>query len=176
MNPTLTLELQQRLGYHFANPDLLRLALTHSSTGAPNYERLEHLGDAVLELAVTYWLYRDFPHFGPGQMSILRAELVRAETLARFARQLELPWAVQMSLRADSRGLRQRTTVLSDVFEAVLGALFVDTALDTGNADLTTVQTVLRPLMTPLAVNVIHRDPTFYRVPSQELTLKPLSP
>ena len=64
MNATLTRELQQRLGYHFTNPDLLRLALTHSSAGVQNYERLEHLGDAVLELAVTYWLYRDFPHFG----------------------------------------------------------------------------------------------------------------
>ncbi|HOU12768.1 MAG TPA: ribonuclease III domain-containing protein [Anaerolineae bacterium] len=176
MNPTLTHELQQRLGYYFANPDLLRLALTHSSAGVQNYERLEHLGDAVLELAVTYWLYRDFPHFGPGQMSILRAELVRAESLARFARQLELPWAVQLSLRADSRGLRQRTTVLSDVFEAVLGAVFVDTALDGGNADLTTVQTVLHPLVTPLADTVIHRNPGFYRVPSTELVLKPLPP
>ncbi len=176
MNPTLTHELQQRLGYHFVNPDLLRLALTHSSAGAPNYERLEHLGDAVLELAVTYWLYRDFPHFGPGQMSILRAELVRAESLARFARQLELPEAVHLSQRADIRGLRQRTSVLSDVFEAVLGAVFVDTALDRGNADLTTVQIVLRPLVTPLADAVIRRNPGFYRVPSPELTLHPLSP
>ena len=176
MNSTLTHELQQRLGYHFANPDLLRLALTHSSAGVQNYERLEHLGDAVLELAVTYWLYRDFPHFGPGQMSILRAELVRAESLARFARQLELPWAVRLSLRADSRGLRQRTSVLSDVFEAVLGAVFVDTALDRGNTDLATVQTVLRPLVLPLADTVIHRNPGFYRVPTKELTLHPSLP
>ena len=58
MNPTLTHELQQRLGYHFANPDLLRLALTHSSASVQNYERLEHLGDAVLELAVTYCVQR----------------------------------------------------------------------------------------------------------------------
>ena len=176
MNATLAHELQQRLGYHFANPDLLRLALTHSSAGAQNYERLEHLGDAVLELAVTYWLYRDFPHFGPGQMSILRAELVRAESLARFARQLELPWVVRLSLRADNRGLRQRTSVLSDVFEAVLGAVFVDSALEGGHADLKTVQTVLRPLVTPLADTVIHRNPGFYRVPTPELTLHPSLP
>ncbi len=91
MSNTPTQTLQSRLGYHFAFPDLLCQALTHRSAGPANYERLEHLGDAVLDLAVTAWLYRDFPYFGPGQMSILRAELVCAETLARLARQLDLP-------------------------------------------------------------------------------------
>lgn len=165
MSDTLTRRLQQRLDYHFADPDLLRLALTHSSAGAENYERLEHLGDAVLDLAVTHWLYRDFPHFGPGQMSILRAELVRAPTLARLARDLDLPWAVRLSLRADARGFRQRTTVLSDVFEAVLGALFVDAG------ELAPVERVTRALVAPLADAVMRRDPAFYRLQPQESTL-----
>ena len=163
MNTTLTDELQQRLGYYFANPDLLCLALTHSSAGGQNYERLEHLGDAVLDLAVTYWLYRDFPHFGPGQMSILRAELVRAETLARFARHLELSWAIRLSVHADSRGLRHRTSILSDVFEAVLGAVFVD-----AGGVLSPVEHIARNLAGPLAYAAIHSDPMFYHVPAQE--------
>jgi len=176
VNDSLFRDLQQRLGYSFANPDLLRLALTHSSASVQNYERLEHLGDAVLELAVTYWLYRDFPHFGPGQMSILRAELVRATTLAHLARQVALPATIYLSPHAERRGFRQRTTVLSDVFEAVLGAVFVDTALHTGSVALTPVETVLRPLLEPLAYTVITHDPGFYHVQPQELPPHPLEP
>ena len=163
MNTTLTDELQQHLGYRFSDLDLLHLALTHSSTGARNYERLEHLGDAVLNLAVTDWLYRDFPHFGPGQMSILRAELVRATTLARFARRLDLPWMVRLSLQADGQGLRHRTTLLSDIFEAVLGAVVVDTG-----SLLPPVARITRELAAPLAYTVMQRDPGFYRVPVQK--------
>ncbi len=69
MNDTQLRALQAHLGYPFTDPALLRLALTHRSAGPANYERLEHLGDAVLDLAVTTWLYHAFPEFGPGQMS-----------------------------------------------------------------------------------------------------------
>jgi len=167
MSDTLAHKLQQRLDYHFADPALLRQALTHSSAGAANYERLEHLGDAVLDLAVSYWLYRAFPHFGPGQMSILRAELVRAPTLARLARDLDLPWAIRLSLHAEARGLHHRTSVLSDVFEAVLGAVFVDA----GGA-LAPVDGITRMLFAPLAQAFIHRNSTFYHVPSHDLSLE----
>ena len=156
MNDPLTQTLAQRLGHRFADPDLLVRALTHSSTGSPNYERLEHLGDAVLDLTVAAWLYRDFPHFGPGQMSILRAELVRAETLARLARQLALPQALRLSERADARGFRQRAGILSDALEAVAGALFVD------SRSLAAVDAFFLPLIRPLADAAIRRDPGFY--------------
>lgn len=158
MNDTLIRDLQAHLGYPFADPDLLRLALTHSSVSAANYERLEHLGDAVLDLAVTTWLYHTFPRFGPGQMSVLRAELVRAPALARFARQLDLPDAVHLSRHAAARGFRHRTSILSDVFEAVVGAIFVDAGT------LDPVARVLRPLIEPPAHAAMYRDPAFYRV------------
>jgi ribonuclease-3 len=166
MSATPTRDLQRRLGYPFTDLRLLRLALTHSSVGAENYERLEHLGDAVLDLVVTHWLYRDYPHFGPGQMSILRAELVRASSLAALARDLELPWAVRLSRHADARGLRHRTTVLSDVFEAVVGAVFVDAG------GLAPVERVLHPLLEPLAYTLMQRDPHFYALQPEELTVE----
>ena len=158
MNDTQLHALQTHLGYPFTDLALLRQALTHRSAGPVNYERLEHLGDAVLDLAVTTWLYHAFPEFGPGQMSILRAELVRAQALARFARQLDLPWAIALSRHADARGLRHRTSVLSDVFEAVVGAVFVDAGT------LDPVTRVLRPLIEPPAHAALHRDPAFYHV------------
>lgn len=167
MSNTPIQALQSRLGYHFASPDLMCQALTHRSAGPANYERLEHLGDAVLDLAVTVWLYRDFPYFGPGQMSILRAELVCAETLARLARQLDLPMALRLSPRADLRGFRQRVAILSDVFEAVVGAIFVD------SGDLAAVQAALLPLIKPLADAAIDRDPDFYPLTPPEPELDP---
>jgi dsRNA-specific ribonuclease len=165
VNDLLTQALAVRLGHRFADPDLLLQALTHSSTGSPNYERLEHLGDAVLDLTVAAWLYRDFPHFGPGQMSILRAELVCAETLARLAQQLELPQALRLSDRADARGFRQRAGILSDALEAVAGAIFVD------SRDLTAVDAFFLPLARPLADAVIRRESDFYHLVA-ELHLK----
>lgn len=164
MSDMLNAALQHRLGYTFADPDLLRMALTHSSASAVNYERLEHLGDAALNLAVAYWLYRDFPRFGPGQMSILRAALVRAPTLAQFAHALTLPETIRLSRHADARGLRYRTTVLSDVFEAVVGALFVD-----AGGYLAPVEQLTRALAEPLARAVMQQDPDFYEWPVPDL-------
>ena len=162
MNDTLTQALELRLGHRFDAPELLNQALTHSSSGSTNYERLEHLGDAVLDLTVAAWLYRDFPHFGPGQMSILRAELVRAESLARLARQLDLAQALQLGWRADARGFRRRIAILSDVVEAVAGAIFVDCE------DLTAVEAFFLPLVKPLAYATIRREPGFYRLSGVE--------
>jgi ribonuclease III len=159
--------LQQRLGYRFRRPELLRQALTHSSASTENYERLEHLGDAVLDLAVTRWLYRDYPHFGPGQMSILRAEVVRAATLARLARHLALGDAIRLSQRADARGFRQRVTVLSDVFEALFGAVFVDTE------DLDAVSAQLLPMVKPLVRILIDGRPEFYSAPDHAPEAQP---
>ncbi len=157
--PGLT-TLQQRLGYAFTDPALLSLALTHSSASPVNYERLEHLGDAVLELAVTHWLYQDFPQFGPGQLSILRAELVCAKTLAQLARELDLPQVLRLSRPAAARGLHQRPGVLSEALEAVLGALFLD-----AGSRLPPVERVVRALCAPQAHAVICSNPQFYQLP-----------
>lgn len=83
---------------------------------------------------------------------------MRAPTLARFARQLDLSWAITLSRYADARGLRHRTSILSDVFEAVVGAIFVDAGT------LDPVARVLRPLIEPPAHAAMYRDPGFYHL------------
>jgi len=125
-------ELQSRLGYVFRNPDLLVLALTHPSVaheqGAPvlTNQRLEFLGDAVLQLVLTRELYEKFPSFGEGPLTKARAKLVNRRTLAEHARRLGLGTCLILSRGEDLSGGRDRISALADGFEAVLGAIFLD--------------------------------------------------
>jgi len=121
-------EFQSRLGYYFDNPWLLRQALTHGSKARlPNYQRLEHLGDAVLDLAVSLWLYEGNPEYTPGQLTTARAHYVCERALAQLARKWQLQYVLRCSTDADAAGVRESNHVLSDVAEAVIGALFLDT-------------------------------------------------
>jgi len=124
----LETEFQSRLGYYFDDPLLLRQALTHGSEARlPNYQRLEHLGDAVLGLAVSWWLYESNPEYTPGQLTISRAHYVCEKALAQLARKWQLQYVLRCSPDADAIGVRESDHVLSDVVEAVIGALFLDT-------------------------------------------------
>lgn len=120
------------LGHAFANGDLLRLALTHSSwanehgAGREHNERLEFLGDAVLELCVSQKLFCAIPGAREGELTRLRSELVSTESLARRAREQGLDKRLLLGRGEERQGGRERDTVLSDVFEAVLGAVFSD--------------------------------------------------
>ncbi|MDR2077132.1 MAG: ribonuclease III, partial [Desulfovibrio sp.] len=127
-------DLPVRIGipYSFREVRLLRTALTHSSyanerqTGAEHNERLEFLGDAVLELCISDELYRRFPETREGQLTAMRSRLVKQETLAGLARSLGLPQALILGKGEESQGGRDRDSLLSDAFEAVLGAVFLD--------------------------------------------------
>ncbi len=125
-------ELQARLGYTFRDPGLLQLALTHPSVaheqGAPlqTNQRLEFLGDAVLQLVLTQELYDKFPGFGEGPLTKARAKLVNRRTLAEHARRLGLGQYLILSRGEDSHGGRERPSALADTFEALLGAVFLD--------------------------------------------------
>src|SRR5512136_461484 len=125
-------ELEQRLGYTFRQPGLLRLALTHPSVaheeGTPmqTNQRLEFLGDAVLQLALTRELYEKFPAFGEGPLTKARAKLVNRRTLAERARQLGLGQHLILSRGEETHGGRERPSALADTFEALLGAIFLD--------------------------------------------------
>ena len=125
-------ELQSRLQYAFREPELLRLALTHPSVaheqGAPvqTNQRLEFLGDAVLQLVLTVELYEKFPAFGEGPLTKARAKLVNRRTLAERARQLGLGANLILSRGEELHGGRDRPSALADTFEAVLGAVFLD--------------------------------------------------
>ena len=125
-------ELQNRLGYTFHDPALLRLALTHPSVaheqGAPvqTNQRLEFLGDAVLQLVLTRALYEKFPAFGEGPLTKARAKLVNRRTLAEHGRNLGLGQHLILSRGEDIHGGRERPSALADTFEALLGAIFLD--------------------------------------------------
>src|SRR4029077_20522094 len=124
--------LQTRVGYTFRDLSLLRLALTPPSVaheqGVPvqTNQRLEYLGDAVLQLVLTRELYEKFPAFGEGPLTKARAKLVNRRTLAEHARQLGLGSHLILSRGEELHGGRERLSALADTFEALLGAIFLD--------------------------------------------------
>ena len=126
--------LCDKLGYTFKNMKLLETALTHPSFGGdhhvPHYQRLEFLGDAVLELAISRYLYFEFPEIDEGKLTRIRAGLVREETLCRAARRLELGRYIRLSVGEDRSGGRDKPSILCDVMEAVLAAVYLDGGFD----------------------------------------------
>lgn len=119
-------DLQRRLGHSFAQPELLRRALTHRSFGAGHYERLEFLGDAVLSLAVSRLLYDRFSGSDEGDLTRVRAHLVREDSLHKAALMLRLPEVIRLSDGEARGGGAQRASILADAMEAVIGAVYLD--------------------------------------------------
>ncbi len=128
--------LQSRLGYTFRDEALLQLALTHPSVAhenglpAQHNQRLEFLGDAVLQLVLTGALYEKFPAFGEGPLTKARAKLVNRRTLAVHGRTLGLGEHLVLSRGEEMHGGRERPSALADAFEALMGALFMDGGFD----------------------------------------------
>src|SRR5262245_16844507 len=128
--------VQERLGYAFGDENLLRLALTHPSVAheaagnTPHNQRLEFLGDSVLGLVLTRELYEKFPALGEGPLTKARAQMVNRRTLAGEARQLGLGQHLILSRGEDANGGRDRPSALADAFEALLGAIFLDSGYD----------------------------------------------
>ena len=126
--------LEERLGHVFQNRKLLETALTHPSFGGdhhvPHYQRLEFLGDAVLELAVSDYLYAELPEVDEGKLTRIRAALVREETLCRAAKRIGLGEYIRLSVGEERSGGREKPSILSDVMEAVLAAVYLDAGFD----------------------------------------------
>ena len=126
--------LEERLGHAFQNRKLLETALTHPSFGGdhhvPHYQRLEFLGDAVLELAVSRYLYFELPEVDEGKLTRIRAALVREESLNRAARRIGLGDFIRLSVGEERSGGREKPSILSDVMEAVLAAVYLDAGFD----------------------------------------------
>ena len=118
--------LQQRLGHRFQRPELLARALTHRSFGAEHNERLEFLGDAVLSLAVSSLLFERYAGSDEGDLTRVRAHLVREESLHKLALTLGLPAVLKMSDGEARGGGAQRPSILADAVEALLGAAYID--------------------------------------------------
>jgi ribonuclease-3 len=122
--------VQRTIGYNFRDTALLTTALTHSSYASENevdsYERLEFLGDAVLELAITVKIFGAIVDASEGRMTRIRAAIVDEATLAAVARRIGLPTALRLGVGEDRSGGRDRASIQSDVVESVLGAVYLD--------------------------------------------------
>jgi len=119
------------LGYSFTDASLLSQALTHRSANASNNERLEYLGDAILNFSLTYELYSRFPKATEGELSRMRASLVKGETVASLAQDLNLGQHIELGLGERRSGGQRRSSILADAMEAVLGAALLDSDSET---------------------------------------------
>jgi ribonuclease-3 len=149
--------LQKAVGVRFNDETLLHRALVHSSFlnenpdfDLPSNERLEFLGDALLDFIVGEHLYRSLPEMDEGELTKLRAALINAKTLAKFARNMELGDYMRLSRGEDERGGRARSGLLSDAFEALVAAIYLDSGLEA-------VENFLMPFIEPEAVRVMER-------------------
>jgi ribonuclease-3 len=122
--------LQQRLGYRFARREWLDTALTHRSFGRQHNERLEFLGDGVLNFVVAHRLFEQFPEADEGQLSRLRAHLVKGATLAELARGLQLGECLQLGPGERKSGGFRRDSILAGTLEALIGAVYLDGGFD----------------------------------------------
>jgi ribonuclease-3 len=125
--PVETSRLEDHLGYVWTNRDLIQQALTHRSYGAHNNERLEFLGDSVLNCVVGYMLYQKFPDLPEGRLSRLRANLVNQDSLHAVALELELGRHLRLGEGELRSGGAQRPSILADALESLLGAAMLDT-------------------------------------------------
>ncbi len=126
INKALLEQLQNRLGYTFSDPHLLRRALTHRSFGQSNNERLEFLGDSILGAVIGHYLYCTFPEAPEGQLTRLRAALVKGETLAQVAREFNFSDCLVLGEGELKSGGSNRDSILADSLESVIGAIYLE--------------------------------------------------
>ncbi len=130
---SIQMALENKIRYHFSDSSLLQHALTHSSYAnemrmnkESNNERLEYLGDAVLELVTSEYVYREYKNLSEGDLTKLRASIVCEQTLSSCARDLNIGDYLLLGKGEDSSGGRERESILSDALEAVIGAIYLD--------------------------------------------------
>jgi len=158
-HPETAAELAKRLELPFKDYSILYRALTHRSylnehpEALEDNERLEFLGDAILDFYVAAWLYNHFPEMAEGGLTRLRSALVRTEQLATFAMQLQLGFAMRLGKGEDEGGGRQRKALLCATFEALVGALYLDAGLET-------VRKFIEPLLQSAVDHILasHKD------------------
>jgi len=149
-------ELERRLGHTFSKPDLARQALTHRSFGTPHNERLEFLGDSLLNCSVATLLYERFPKLPEGDLSRLRAALVNQRSLAEVAIELGLGERLRLGEGELKSGGFRRPSILADAVEALLGAVFLDAGFD---ATRTAVERLLASRLESAENQPVDKDP-----------------
>ena len=132
-------KLQQEINFLFKNPNLIQQALTHRSYSSQNYERLEFIGDSILNYVVAKMLYEAFPKLPEGRLSPLRAQLVKEATLADIARQLHIGDALFLGVGELKSGGHDRASILADALEALFAAISLD-------SDFATSEKIIRKI------------------------------
>ncbi len=127
-------KLTSKLGYTFKETELLNLALTHRSANGKHNERLEFLGDSILSFVIADELYRRFPKVNEGDMSRMRATLVRGNTLAELGREFDLGDYLKLGPGELKSGGFRRDSILADAVEAIIGAIYLDSDLETARS------------------------------------------
>ena len=148
--------LESALGHGFGRPELLRQALTHRSFGSPHNERLEFLGDSVLNCAIAAYLYQCFAGMKEGELSRLRASLVRQETLAEIAQALDLGSFLHLGEGELKSGGARRPSILADALEAVFGAIYIDAGFDAARM---VIERLYQPVTSRIDPNDTGKDP-----------------
>jgi ribonuclease-3 len=147
--------LQERLGYRFGSAALLRQALTHRSHGATHNERLEFLGDSVLNCAVASLLYQTFGKLDEGDLSRVRANLVKQQALFEIAQRLELSGCLLLGEGEQKSGGFRRPSILADTLEAVFGAIFLDGGFDAAQL---AIHRLYEPVLRNVDPNTLGKD------------------
>ncbi|MFA6409775.1 MAG: ribonuclease III [Gammaproteobacteria bacterium] len=122
--------LSDRLGYHFRNLNLLEQALRHRSVGASSNERLEFLGDSILNFVIAAELFQIYPKYDEGELSCLRAALVNGKILAQIGKELQVGDYLFLGVGEIKSGGSKRSSILADAVEAIIGAIFLDGGID----------------------------------------------
>lgn len=151
-----TERLSKQIGHRFSDTALLEQALTHRSAGSPHNERLEFLGDAVLNFLIAEAFYRRFDHAREGELTRLRASLVKGPTLAALSRQLALGPELRLGSGELKSGGRERESILADAFEAILGAIYLDGGL---NACREVVGRIFAERLAAVSPGQVDKDP-----------------
>lgn len=148
-------QLEHKLSYKFQTKSLAELALTHRSANSIHNERLEFLGDSILGFTVAEALFSGFPEASEGDLSRMRSALVNKETLALIARDLNLGSLLLLGPGELKSGGRERSSMLADAVEAVIGAIYLDTGIDTCR---TKVLELLSPYMPDTSPGNVYKD------------------
>ncbi|EKD73426.1 MAG: hypothetical protein ACD_45C00321G0009 [uncultured bacterium] len=149
-------ELSRKIGYHFNDPRLLKIALTHRSSGEDNNERLEFLGDSIVNFVIAEILFQQYPAAQEGDLSRWRATLINRETLGILGRQFELGRYLYLGMGELKSGGSERMSILSCAMEAIVGAIYLDGGfLAVHEAILSWYQ----PLLNSLMLAASHKDP-----------------
>jgi ribonuclease-3 len=148
--------IERKIGHRFQNRSLLNQALTHRSYGVPHNERLEFLGDSVLNCVIANLLYEQFPEIAEGDLSRVRATLVNQQSLFELASALELGQHVMLGQGEIRSGGSKRPSILADALEAVLGAVFLDAGFEVVS---NVIVSMFQPVTSKLDPAAVAKDP-----------------